>query len=43
MVEVRYSQYILQPVPRVGSVVEVEVYPSNINWRRCGRGGGEMW
>ena len=50
MVEVRYSQYILQPVPRVGSVVprfggvvEVEVDPSNFNWRRRGRGGGEVW
>ena len=43
MVEVRYSQYILQPVPRVGSVVEVEVYPSNLSWKRRGRGGGEVW
>ena len=39
MVEVKYSIYFLQPVPRFGGVVEVEVDPSNFNWRRRGRGG----
>ena len=43
MVEVKCSVYLLQPVPRFGGVVEVEVDPSNFNWRRHGRGGGEVW
>ena len=43
MVEVKYSVYFLQPVPRFGGVVEVEVDPSNFNSRRRGRGGGEVW
>ena len=38
MVEVKYSVYFLQPVPRFGGVVEVEVDSSNFNWRRRGRG-----
>ena len=42
MVEVRYSIYFLQPVPRFGGVVEVEVDPSNFNWRMWGRGGVEV-
>ena len=29
MVEVRYSIYFLQHLPRVGGVVEVQVDPSN--------------
>ena len=41
MVEVKYSIYFLQPVPRFGGVVEVD--PSNFNWRRRGRCGGEVW
>ena len=40
MVEVRYSIYLLTHVPRFGGVVEVEVHPSNFNWRKHGRGGG---
>ena len=43
MVEVRYSIYFLQPLPGFGGVVEVEVHPSNSNWRRCGTAGGEVW
>ena len=43
MVEVRYSIYFLQALPRFGGVVEVEVDPSNFNWRRRGRGGAEVW
>ena len=39
MVEVRYSMYYLQCLLRFGGVVEVEVQPSNFNWRRRGRGG----
>ena len=39
MVQVRYSLYFLQDLPRFGGVVEVEVDPSNFNWRRRGRGG----
>ena len=42
MVEVRYSIYFLQHLPRFWGVVEVEVDPSNFNWR-CVRGGGEVW
>ena len=38
----RYSIYLLPHLPRSGGVVEVEVDPSNFNWRRCGRGGGEV-
>ena len=33
----RYSISFLQPVPRLGGVVEVEVNPSNFNRRRWGR------
>ena len=40
---INFSIYFLQPLPRFGGVVEVEVYPSNFNWRRHGRGGGEVW
>ena len=43
MVEVKCSVYSLQPVPRFGGVVVVEVYPINFSWRRHGRGGGEVW
>ena len=43
MVEVRYSIYLLTHLPRFGGVVEVEVHPSNFNWRRHGGGGGEVW
>ena len=43
MVEVRYSIYFLQHLPRFGGVVEVKFDPSNFNWRRRGRGGGEVW
>ena len=39
MVQVRYSIYFLQHLLRFGGVVEVEVDPSNFNWRRRGRGG----
>ena len=39
MVQVRYSIYFLQHLPRFGGVVEVEVDPSNCNWRRRDRGG----
>ena len=39
----RYSIYFLQALPRFGGVVEVEVDPSNFNWRRRGRGGAEVW
>ena len=35
MVEVRYSIYFLQPLPHL-------VHSSNFNWRRHGRGGGEV-
>ena len=45
VVEVRYSIYFLQHLPRFGGVVEVELDPSNFSWRRlvevgerCGRG-----
>ena len=41
MVEVRCI-YFLKCLPRFESVVEVEVDPSNFNWRRRGRGGGEV-
>ena len=43
MVEVRCSIYFLKCLPRFEGVVEVEVDPSNFNWRRRGRGGGEVW
>ena len=43
MVEVKYSIYFLQPLPRFGGVVEIQVYCSNFSWRRRGRGGGEVW
>ena len=43
MVEVKYRIYLLQHLPRFGGVVEVKVDPSNFNWRRCVRGGGEVW
>ena len=43
MVEVKCSVYSLQPLPRFGGAVEVEVYPINLSWRRHGRGGGEVW
>ena len=43
MVEVRYSIYLLQHLRHFGGVVEVEVDPSNFNWRRRGRGGGGVW
>ena len=41
MVEVRYSIDFLKCLPRFEGVVEVEVevHPSNFNWRRRGRGG----
>ena len=39
MVEVRYSIYFLKCLPPFEDVVEVEVHPSNFNWRRHGRGG----
>ena len=38
----RYSIYFLQHLPHFGGVVEVEVHSSNSNWRRRGRGGGEV-
>ena len=38
----RYSIYFLQHLPRFGGVVEVEVDPSNFNWRRWGRGVVEV-
>ena len=41
MVEVGCCIYFLQPLPRFGGVVEVEVYPSNFLKRR-GRVGGEV-
>ena len=40
MVEVRCI-YFLKCLPHFESVVEVD--PSNFNWRRRGRGGGEVW
>ena len=43
MVEVRYSIYFLQHLPCFWGVVEVEIHPSNFNWRRRGRVGGELW
>ena len=43
MVEVRYSIYFLEHVPRFWGVVEVEVYPISSSWRRRGRGGVEVW
>ena len=43
MVELSYSIYFLKHLPRFWGVVEVEVGPSNFNWRRCVRGGGEVW
>ena len=43
MVEVKYSIYFLQHLHILGGVVEVKVDPSNFNWRRRGRGGGEVW
>ena len=42
MVEVRYSIYLLQTLPRFGGVVEVEVDPSNFNRTRWGRGVVEV-
>ena len=39
VVDIRYSTYFLQAVPRYGCVVEVEVDPGNFNWRRRGRDG----
>ena len=39
----RYSIYYLQCLLRFGGVVEVEVQPSNFNWRSRGRGGAEVW
>ena len=42
MVEVKCSVYSLQPVPRFGGAVEVEVYPINLSWRRHGRGVVEV-
>ena len=39
MVEVRYSIHFLKCLSRFRGVVEVEVHPSNFNWRRRGRGG----
>ena len=42
MVEVRYSIYFLQPVPRFRGVVEGEVDPINFNWRMWGRGVVEV-
>ena len=42
MVEVRCSRYFLKHLPRFGGVVEVEVDPSNFNWRRWGRGVVEV-
>ena len=42
MVEVRHSIYLLPHLPRFGGVVEVEVDPSNFNWRRWGRGVVEV-
>ena len=41
--QVRYSIYFLQHLPRFGGVVEVEAHPSNFNLRRCGTGRGEVW
>ena len=38
----RYSIYFLQHLPRFWGVVEVEVDPSNFNWRRCVRGVVEV-
>ena len=38
MVEVRYSIYFLQPVPRFRGVVVVEVDPRDFNRTRWGRG-----
>ena len=38
-----YLQIFLQCLLRFGGVVEVEVQPSNFNWRRRGRGGAEVW
>ena len=43
MVEVRYSIYFFKHLPHFGVVVEVQVDPSNFNWRRHGGGGGEVW
>ena len=40
MVEVRYSIYFLQPVPRFRGVVEVD--PINFNWRMWWRGVVEV-
>ena len=42
MVEVKCSVYYLQPLPRFGGAVEVEVYPINFSWRRRGRGVVEV-
>ena len=42
MVEVRCSRYFLKHLPRFRGVVEVEVDPSNFNWRRWGRGVVEV-
>ena len=42
MVEIRRSIYFLQHLPRFWGMVEVEVQPSNFNWRRCGRGVVEV-
>ena len=40
---INFSIYFLQSLPHFGGVVEVEVCPSNFNWIRHGRGGGEVW
>ena len=40
---INFSLYLLQSLPHFGGVVEVEVCPSNFNWIRHGRGGGEVW
>ena len=42
MVEVRYSIYFLQTLPRFRGVVEVEVDPSDFNRTRWGRGVVEV-
>ena len=42
VVEVTYIIYFLQPVPSFRGVVEVEVDPSNFNWRMWGRGVVEV-
>ena len=42
VVEVTYIIYFWQPVPSFRGVVEVEVDPSNFNWRMWGRGVVEV-